>query len=295
MKLATKTLELLEETLVKDQGNKYRHFLAIVMPHMADSYRQEDDGFRSHLGASLMGHECDRALWYGFRWHVKPKFSGKTLLLFNRGHIEEGRIIALLLAARIGVYQSDTDGKQYQINYFGGHFGGSGDGIADDIPDVPIGEKCLLEFKTHSEQSFRKLSSGIEKSNPRHYVQMQLYMGGMGLKYGLYLAVNKNTDELYGEVIEYNEMVDNRFIERAEGIIFASKAPPKINENPSWFQCKYCDFRGVCHNQEVPEMNCRTCCYSDPYDDGDWYCRYHQKALDKTAQLQGCNNHDFIR
>jgi hypothetical protein len=295
MKLAANTLELLEETLVKDQGNKYRHFLAIVMPHMAVSYRQEDDGFRSHLGASLMGHECDRALWYGFRWHHKPKFSGKTLRLFNRGHSEEGRFIALLLSAGIGVYQSDTNDRQYRISYFGGHFGGSADGIAEDIPDVPIGEKCLLEFKTHSDKSFCKLTLGIEKSHPMHYVQMQLYMGGMGLKYGLYLAVNKNTDELYGEVVEYNALVDNRFIDRAESIIFAAKPPNKINENPSWYLCKICDFKNVCHKQAIPEMNCRTCHYSHPFSSGEWHCRFHEKILDKTAQLKGCNNHDFIR
>jgi hypothetical protein len=124
---------------------------------------------------------------------------------------------------------------------------------------------------------------------------MQLYMGGIGLKYGLYLAVNKNNDDLYGEIIEYNALVDNRFIDRAESIIFALKAPPKINENPSWYLCKICDFKNVCHYQAVPEMNCRTCYYSDPYPEGEWHCRFHDKILDKTAQLKGCNDHDFIR
>lgn len=295
MKLADKTLELLEQTLVEDQGNKYRHFLGIVIPHMADSYRQDNDSFRSHLGASQMGHECNRALWYSFRWYVKPQFNGTTLLLFNRGHMEEGRLIALLLASGIGVYSQDSQGRQYKISYFGGHFGGSGDGIAKGLPEIPDGRDCLLEFKTHSDKSFKTLSQGIEKSHPMHYVQMQLYMGGMGLKYGLYLAVNKNTDELYGEIIEYNAFVDNRFIDRAEKIIFSAKAPERINEDPSWYQCKWCDFRDVCHKSLVPEMNCRTCCYSTPYPNGEWYCRFHEKSLDKTAQLKGCRDHDFIR
>jgi hypothetical protein len=26
------------------------------------------DGFREHLGASLIGKDCERALWYDFRW-----------------------------------------------------------------------------------------------------------------------------------------------------------------------------------------------------------------------------------
>ena len=37
---------------------------AIFSGYEADA----SDGFRSHLGASLIGKECERALWYDFRW-----------------------------------------------------------------------------------------------------------------------------------------------------------------------------------------------------------------------------------
>ena len=33
---------------------------------------EADDGFREHLGASLIGKSCERALWYDFRW-VTPR------------------------------------------------------------------------------------------------------------------------------------------------------------------------------------------------------------------------------
>lgn len=32
---------------------------------------QQGDGFRNHLGASLIGKSCNRALWFDFRW-VSP-------------------------------------------------------------------------------------------------------------------------------------------------------------------------------------------------------------------------------
>ena len=46
-------------------------------------------GFRSHLGASVIGNKCKRAIWFNFRWVKKPEFSGRQLRLFNRGHKEE--------------------------------------------------------------------------------------------------------------------------------------------------------------------------------------------------------------
>ena len=32
-----------------------------------------DDGLRQHLGASLIGKPCERALWYTFRWTTLKK------------------------------------------------------------------------------------------------------------------------------------------------------------------------------------------------------------------------------
>lgn len=50
-----------------------------------------DDGHRNHLGASLIGRECSRYLWYVFRWVYHKQFDGRMYRLFNRGHREEDR------------------------------------------------------------------------------------------------------------------------------------------------------------------------------------------------------------
>jgi len=295
MKIAVKTLKLFEETLVNDQGNEYRKQLANVLPHISDVYRQDEDGFRSHLGASVIGGECSRALWYGFRWFHKPMLTGRILRLFNRGHLEEGRIIALMLASGLSVYQQDREGRQYKISDFGGHLGGSGDGVAYGIPDLPEGTACLLEFKTHSNASFKKLNLGVQQYKPEHYTQMQMYMEGMGLAYGLYIAINKDDDEIYAEIIEQGSHTAPRFKQRAKDIIFAPQAPPRINDNPSWYVCKFCNYHHICHKNAAPEQNCRTCLYSAPQEEGTWYCRLHNKPIDKDAQLAGCGHHSFIR
>lgn len=289
--LATKTLQAIEQAFQEDQGVEFRGHLKKLYPLADDIYSQNSDPFRSHLGASLIGRKCTRELWYAFRWAKSVIHMGRIVRLFNRGHAEEPRFVALLLMIGCQVWQYDDKGKQFKISDVYGHFGGSLDGVATGIPDIPIGEPCLTEFKTHSEKSFIKLRvDGVKIAKPEHYVQMQTYMHKMDLKYALYMAVNKNDDELYAEIIYYDQDVGPQHIRRAYHIVSEVEAPKRISTNPAWFECKFCDYKGICHGKDIPAQNCRTCMYSTPLIDGSkqWHCRLHLKDLDTNAQMLGC-------
>lgn len=54
------------------------------------------DENRKHLGFSMIGDECQRKLWYGFRWCKMPKPEPRIKRLFDRGHKEEDRFIDYL-------------------------------------------------------------------------------------------------------------------------------------------------------------------------------------------------------
>lgn len=54
------------------------------------------DENRTHLGFSMIGDECQRKLWYGFRWCKMPKPDPRVKRLFDRGHKEEDRFIDYL-------------------------------------------------------------------------------------------------------------------------------------------------------------------------------------------------------
>ena len=56
------------------------------------------DGFRDHLGASLIGKTCERALWFDFRWVTPAQFPGRILRLFETGQLEEARLVRNLRA-----------------------------------------------------------------------------------------------------------------------------------------------------------------------------------------------------
>lgn len=294
--LATKTLEAISAKIYEDQGVAFRGHLQRLYPLASDVYNQDNTPFRSHLGASLIGRKCGRELWYGFRWTVAPKFSGQMIRLFNRGHAEEPRFVAMLLTIGCRVWQFDQLGKQFKIADVYGHFGGSLDGVATGVPDIPIGEPCLTEFKTHNEKSFEKLvKNGVKEAKNEHYVQMQVYMAKMKLIYGLYMAVNKNTDELYAEIVMAKPEVAEQYIKRAYNVITTKEALGQISKNPAWFECKFCDYAKVCHGKDLPAKNCRTCRYSEPLWDGSklWSCSLHNTTLDVQAQLAGCGDYDL--
>jgi hypothetical protein len=212
---------------------------------------------RPHLGASQIGAQCERALWYSYHHCKLPAFSGRMLRLFETGKREEERIIRELRRAGVYVCDLGNDGNQIRFEMFGGRFAGSIDGMVVGIPEAPK-TPHLLEIKTANDKSYKQmLKNGVEHSKPLHYAQMQVYMGAVGLKRALYIVVNKNTDEIYSERIELNSKIYKQLIDKAERIV-TSDFPLERCES---FSCRFCDFKAICEWDELPDINCRCCCH----------------------------------
>ena len=259
--------------------------------------RDQEDGMRAHLGASVIGDECDRKIWYGFRWATVKRHAGRILRLFNRGHLEEQRFITWLRAAGIMIEPLDPATKdQWRVTAAQGHFGGSLDGIAWQIPTLAVDERILTEFKTHNSKSFGKLIiEGVKKSKPQHYAQMQVYMKLKKLAQALYLAINKDTDEIHAEFVQEDGFTGEMMIGKADHIINAPIPPPRISNDPSWFVCKFCDHSNTCHRRAPIAVNCRTCVFSNPVDAGKWHCSKWNGVIPLDVQKVGCECHSPIQ
>jgi hypothetical protein len=315
VRIAIRTLTMIDDMVKADQGSKFRGWLGKVIPHIGDAYREGEEGHRTHMGASLLGQECPRAIWYNFHWATKSNFPGRVLRLFNRGHLEEARFIALLLMIGCQVFQQDANGKQYRISFAEGHAGGSGDGVALNIPDLPQGSYALCEFKTHGNTSFVELAGklpewrkhledpernpftgkGVREAKFEHFVQMQLYMRKMGLATALYVAVNKDTDDLYAEIITLDTGVADQFLERGDKLVWATQPPARISNSPGFYKCRFCDHLGPCQLKKAPDTNCRTCVHSRPVAGGEglWHCAKFDNMIPKETQLTGCKEHEL--
>ena len=296
--LAINTLNAIKQQIESDQGARYRGYLKQTMPAMSDAYSTDTFPFRSHMGGSMIGRDCGLEIWFGFRWANKEKHSDKLLRLFNRGHLEEARFLAMLLAIGCDVYQEDANGNQFRISHAGGHFGGSGDGIVVNCPDLAPGQAALCEFKTYNAKSFAKLKKdGVRVAKPEHYSQMNVYMGKMNFAACLYMAVCKDNDELYAEIIHYDAVECNTKLDRGEALVFMDYEQVKeqrVSKSPSYFYCKnFCSYYYTCNYNEPPFKNCRTCYYVQPTPDGKWLCTKQNELKDKHQQLAGCN--EYVR
>lgn len=259
-------------------------------------YKEQSDNYRRpHLGCSELGNNCDRALWYSFRHATTKKFDGRIHRLFKRGHREEKVFIEELRQIGATVYEKDpSTNQQYRWTGHKGHLAGSADAVGCNLPEAPD-VWAVIEFKTHSEKSFNELkANGVEKAKPEHFTQMQMYMGFAELEHALYLSVNKNTDELYSEWVQFQPHVFRACNERAKKIIESDVPLLGVSSDPDWFQCRYCDHKTICHTEQLPDKNCRTCAHSTPIDGGVWNCGFHNRPLRLDDQRLGCLNHLFI-
>ena len=249
---------------------------------------------RPYLGGSLIGKECTRALWYDFRWASKRDFPGRLLRLFDTGHHEEPRMVKDLRDIGATVYAFDpATGVQFGYTDINGHMRGHTDGAAKGIPGGNA-QWHLLEFKTHSSKSFADLQRhGVEASKPQHFAQMQIYMGWAELEHALYMAKNKDTDDLYTERLPFDAGVFEALRVRAEAVIYATEPPLRLRDDPAYYVCKMCDHAAVCHGDRVPQMTCRSCVHATPERDGDarWSCARHKVDLPPEQQATACASH----
>jgi hypothetical protein len=266
--------------------NPINHIAALIDEYHEDKNRH---GGRPHLGASQLGHHCDRWLWLSFRWAVVEQFEGRVLRLFRRGQNEELTIVKDLRA--IGIDIRGVTGNQSRVN-FGAHVSGSMDGIIHSgVPEAPH-KKHLAEFKTASDKKFKEMvDKGLEKANPVYFAQCQVYMRGGELDRALFLMVNKNDDSIYTERVRLNKAVADKFIQRGRGITLSERIPEPCSTDPSWWLCRFCAAHSFCHdNAPTKEVNCRTCAHSTPLEDS-WECARYETDIRTKWQYDGCNSH----
>lgn len=256
----------------------------------------QDPGYRDHLGASLIGNDCRRAIWYSWRWATRANFEGRMLRLFQTGHLAEERFIAELRKIGVTVWEVDPEtGRQWAVrDSETGHFGGSLDGKAIGLLEAPRSIH-VLEFKTHSAKSFKGLvTNGVQKSKPQHWAQMQVYMHFSKVDRAFYLATCKDNDELYQERVPLDRDAAQALVNKAHSIIRSAEPPERISTDPSWFQCRLCDHAPACHGTALPERHCRSCLHSTPVEGGQWHCASHDTMLRLHDQRAGCARHLYI-
>jgi hypothetical protein len=127
---------------------------------------------------------------------------------------------------------------------------------------------------------------------------MQLYMGLTGMTRALYLAKNKDDDDLHSERVRFSEQEYLALMAVAERIRTSTAPPDRISTREDWYECSYCAAHQLCWGcpgpaLPVPSISCRQCCHATATLDGNacWVCEKHKRGLSLTDQAAACPDH----
>ncbi len=211
-----------------------------------DAILKDTKSHRTYMGTSGIGVECDRQLWYSFH---KPKAvdSAKVLRIFEIGHALEPVIIGWLRKAGLTVYTEKANGEQFgfEDEMIAGHI----DGV---VLGVPFAEKIphLLEIKTANDFRYKAFVKEGFCSDEKYKAQIHIYMNKMKLTRCLAVVKNKNTQEVYYEIIELDEFYALSMVSRGKEVARMEEMPGRKYPTKSFFKCQYCNWKIECWSQQ---------------------------------------------
>lgn len=219
---------------------------------------------RIYLGASRLGHDCERALQFEFAGAPKDDgadFGGQTLRIFEIGHQLEDLAIRWLRAAGLDLYTrkgNRPDGEQFGFSVASGRIRGHVDGIIAAAPaPLAIVVPALWECKTMNAKNWRAcVKDGVAVAKPVYAAQIALYQAymegtvpGISAHPALFTAINKDTAELHHELVPFDAGLAQRMSDRGVRILQATDAGellPRIATNRDFFECRFCPWAARC-------------------------------------------------
>jgi len=207
---------------------------------LIDKYQaRDDDAPRDYIGASSIGSDCLRQIWYQFKGMKAEKVPTKFKRTWAIGKTLENLVVEWLVNAGVCVENNKQTYFATDMPYFQGHF----DGI------ILIRKKrAILEIKTAKDASFKIFAKkGLRVWNPQYYAQIQSYMGMSGIDSAYILVLNKDNSDLSDELVTFDANFYEQLLEKARMIHGANIPPPRVGSNALWYQCKMCKFNKVCH------------------------------------------------
>ena len=220
---------------------------------------------RNYLGASRLGVACERALQYEYAGApVDPGrgFSGRILRVFEVGHVLEDLAVRWLRMAGFELHNQKANGGQFGFSVAGGRIKGHVDGIITAAPpELGLSFPMLFECKTMADKHWKACAkSGVAVTKPVYAAQMATYQAymeplipGISANPALFTAINKNTQEIWSELVPFDGGLAQRMSDRAVRVIRATEVGeqlPRIATEPGYYECKYCAWARRCWREQ---------------------------------------------
>ncbi len=155
-----------------------------------------------------------------------------------------------------------SSGGQFGFSSANGKIQGHVDGIVNDAPeDLGMSFPALWEAKSLNNKSWKDtVKRGLTLSKPAYAAQIALYQAymepsipGISSNPALFTAINKDTAEIYHELIPFDMALAQKASDKGVQVITACETCgllPRISNSPTFLDCRFCDYQDRCWNEK---------------------------------------------
>lgn len=214
---------------------------------------------RPYVGASGVGHNCERATQFEFAGAPRETdFKPETLRKFDLGHMGEEIARAWFIDAGFQLVQrNQRTGHLFAFSQMDGRFRGHPDGVFIGGPEIGgVGYPCLWEAKSVGSKTYREIGKdGLKKARPGYYAQVAIYQAYLDLADhpAIFTVNNLDTGEQLHLLIQFDAEEAQRMTDRAVRIVQSTEAGellPRPFKDKTYFECRFCAFANRCWGME---------------------------------------------
>lgn len=215
---------------------------------------------RGYLGASSLGHKCERMLWYQFNGHPREAMKRGGIMATEDGHRTEAVVVERLkLVPGIQIYTQDENGEQFGFTKFDGKFQGHYDGVIQGLLQAPK-TWHIFEAKACNEKKFAELRKCIENYGEKQalenwdytfFIQAQCYMGEEKLDRHYLVCATPGGRDMISCRTNFDKSIYEANIGKAQRIINAKSEPERFTSVQSHYLCKWCPYQEICWKENA--------------------------------------------
>jgi len=216
----------------------------IITKKIEEHQARTESSARNYIGASIIGSDCLRQIWYEYNETVSVDIPPKTWRTWDIGKRLELLVMDWMSDAGISLgILPEPNLKSKIVPTFRGH-----------VDSICLNENgtidSIIEIKTAKESSYNVFTKkGLKSWSSQYYAQIQSYMGMSGIHKAYVIVLNKDSSDISDELIDFDEKFYRQLEYKAMMISEAVTMPPRVHDSPIWYQCKTCKFNKICHKK----------------------------------------------